>query len=271
MLTLSRRLTATACAVALLVPAAPAVAVDAPEEAPTELWEEYPLREERGAPGDGAGGASERPRAAEDDDARPSPAPRDEDGGLPVAAIAGGGAALALLGGAALLAGRRRRPARAAGGSAGAPVREATRATRAAPRTPARAAPAAAPEAGPTLVFGYLRATPEDALLDEAARVREAAARRGLTLRHIVWDRPDEPGRPWLSWVVGRIAAGEATGVVLARLDDLGPTPAERETVLDRLTALGATVVVVGEHDVHADRLAPRAAASGPVQREITT
>jgi Resolvase, N terminal domain len=137
------------------------------------------------------------------------------------------------------------------------------RAGRAAPE-PVAAEPRAAGGDGPAgvPVIGYAtlsgRALEEfdDELAGQAEVIARACEQRGLVLIEVVRERHTEQGlvragvsdgRPGLRYALGRIAAGEARGLVVPGLRRLTRSAAELGPIVDWFTRRGARLVAVAQ------------------------
>ena len=280
--------------------AAPTVAAQSSpqggERPPTELWDEFPLKQ----PAPGAGERGDRPAAG-------APRQRDEaDDGSPTAItflLAGLGvlaaAGLAVRAGVGL----RRRRSRAVGkeGPAAPPHPASEEPAPSPPPAPAKpAAPdrsetptvvplsaagkpqdgaaAAGPQARPGAVgqraIGYASVSAADDLNNAELKVQvrliqEACQRRGLTLVKTVRDVESHASsdlrRPGLTYALDRLAARDASCLVVSSIERLTRTAANLGALLGWLTECDARLVVIDldlDTGTHEGQLGARALAT---------
>jgi DNA invertase Pin-like site-specific DNA recombinase len=122
-----------------------------------------------------------------------------------------------------------------------------------APRPEPVAAPA--PAAKPTRrALGYICVSQEaeNGALDEATRaIQQRCAETGLELQRIIRDTVGGAGdhaRPALSWALNRIALGEASVLVVARLRDLSSNVANLPPLLRWFDHPGRTLIAIDMH-----------------------
>jgi DNA invertase Pin-like site-specific DNA recombinase len=318
---------------------APTAGAQGSGQPPTELWDEFPLKQ----PAPGAGDRGDSPAASERGPARQSDEADDGSQGTLTLLLAGLGVLAAL--GLAVAAGARvrRRPSRAAvtGGPPPAPVRgpakaagtagtvvdnggarpllapkPAAEAAPEAPPTPVPKAPptpapdrtekpdqppavvplpaakkpqdgAAAPEARPgvagTRAIGYASVTAADELNNAELKVQvrliqEACQRRGLTLVKVVRDVASHASsdlrRPGLTYALDRLAARDASCLVVSSIERLTRTAANLGALLGWLTECDARLVVIDldlDTGTHEGQLGARALATvgGLEQRKL--
>jgi DNA invertase Pin-like site-specific DNA recombinase len=235
--------------------AAPPVGAQGAREAPqrgegpaTELRDEFPLKQP--APGSGEQGGQSSASAP-----RPSRQDQAGDGSSRMILVVVGGlvalAALALLVRARIRARRRRTRAARAGlvvpiPSAPTPLDEA------APADTAK--PATSPGVATQRAVGYASVSSADDLNNAELRVQvrliqEACQRRGLTLVKIVRDVESHASsdlrRPGLTYALDRLAARDASCLVVSSLERLTRTAANLGALLGWLTECDARLVVI--------------------------
>lgn len=103
-------------------------------------------------------------------------------------------------------------------------------------------------------VLGYVRVSTAEqvgsgaGLTAQEVAVREECERRGWTLLDVVRDEGESGkslDRPGLSYALGRIARGEAAGLVAAKLDRLSRSVVDFGMLLEWFTDVEATVVAL--------------------------
>jgi DNA invertase Pin-like site-specific DNA recombinase len=121
----------------------------------------------------------------------------------------------------------------------------------AAPPEPAPPAAASAPAIVTALGYASVGtdANGRDELDEQARAIEEDAATRGLEILEVVREREPKTGsaldRPGLSYLIGRIAAGEAACLVVSRLDRLSRSVADLGTLVQWLERNKVRLVVV--------------------------
>ena len=103
-------------------------------------------------------------------------------------------------------------------------------------------------------------------LREQAAMITAECAQRGLELVELVREREPQNGkgleRPGLGYAFGRVAAGEARGLVISELSRLSRSAAELGAILEWFNRSGARLVAVAQGidtDQREGRLAARA------------
>jgi DNA invertase Pin-like site-specific DNA recombinase len=85
----------------------------------------------------------------------------------------------------------------------------------------------------------------------DADAIDHACEARGLRLIELVRDREANNGesapRPGLSHALERVAAGEAGGLVVARLEHLGSSATELGTLIERVSSLDARLIAADQ------------------------
>ena len=277
---MTRALITTLLLVALASSAAPVPAVAqgagdgsaGGQRPPTELWDEFPLRQPPRDSAKEGGGQAATPAA---DSGRQDGGDGGSSGTLPLAL--GGLAILAAVGAAAWfgVVRRRRGVSRAATEPpTAAPVAKATPE----PAAPPASAPAVAPVAAPSApqdgngasatpapaprpagvagqrAVGYASVSAADDLNNAELKVQvrliqEACQRRGLTLVKIVRDVESHASsdlrRPGLTYALDRLAARDASCIVVASLERLTRTAANLGALLGWLTECDARLIVI--------------------------
>jgi len=116
--------------------------------------------------------------------------------------------------------------------------------------------PAGMPMIGYATSSGRALEECDDGLAGQAVVLARACEQRGLVLVEVVREplKAQAPlraglsdGRPGLRYALGRIAAGEARGLVVPGLRRLTRSPAELGTIVDWFTRRGARLVAVAQ------------------------
>jgi hypothetical protein len=100
------------------------------------------------------------------------------------------------------------------------------------------------PDALPRAV-GYLPRIPHGPTpAPEAGRIETACQERGWTLSQIVGNDPGQAGRPGLEQALGRLASGEASRLVVARLAHVAHSAAELSNLIGRIDEYQGSLVI---------------------------